>query len=68
LIKRVNREKQERHLKKVARRHLRKYGWKLAEIRTGGKTNLNTKEKWILKKAIWAERYLHGHQTSNQGA
>jgi hypothetical protein len=58
LIKRVNREKKEKYLRKMARRHLRKYGWKLAEIRTGGKVNLTTKDKWILKKAIWAERYL----------
>jgi len=58
MIKRVNREKKERHLKKMARRHLQRYRWKLAEIRSGVKTNLTTKEKWILKKAIWAERLL----------
>jgi hypothetical protein len=68
VLKRANRQKKEKHLKKMARRHLRKYGWTLAEIRSGSKLNLNHKEKWILKKAIWAERFLakHGHQTSNQ--
>jgi hypothetical protein len=64
-IKRVNPEKVARRQRKAARRHLQKYKWKLAEIRSGVKTDLDKKEKWILKKALWAERFLHGHQTSD---
>ena len=61
MIKRVNREKREKHLKKMALRHLQRYKWKLAEIRSGGGT-LTKKEKWILKKALWAEGLLKdGH-------
>jgi len=58
MIKRVDRHKKNKRLQKVARRHLLKYKWKLAEIRSGVKTSLSKKEKWILKKALWAEKYL----------
>lgn len=58
MIKRVNKEKIERRQRKVARRHIQKYAWRLAEIRSGTSSKLTTKDKWILRKAIKSERLL----------